>query len=128
VPCLFLTHSSDSFKLLYWLVFISIILNERKCIVEATGSTILLINYKQLHAKNRTKTNSSVVGSLVHLMVRTHLNLAHVDIVANLGKEHWQITKWIFWYLKGAKNSCLVYERYVGYVDSDYANDSQSPN
>jgi hypothetical protein len=75
---------------------------------------------------------SSVVGSLVHLMTRTHLNLAHVDIVvkymANLGKEHWQIMKWIFWYLKGAKNSCLVYERYVGYVDSDYANDSQSPN
>ena len=35
---------------------------------------------------------SSVVGSLIHLMTRTHLNLAHVDIVvkymANLDKEH----------------------------------------
>jgi hypothetical protein len=56
---------------------------------------------------------SSVVGSLVHLMKHTHLNLAHVDIVVNLGKEHLQIMKWIFWYLKGAKNSCLVYERYM---------------
>ena len=35
---------------------------------------------------------SSVVSSLIHLMVCTHLNLAHVDLVveymANLGKEH----------------------------------------
>jgi len=74
---------------------------------------------------------SSVVGSLIHLMVCTHLNLAHVDSVvkymANLDKEHWQIMKCIFRYLKGVKNSCLVYGKYtgsvVGYVDSEYTND-----
>ena len=47
--------------------------------------------------------------------------------MANIGKEHWNVVKWIFRYLRGTSDACLQFGRsregLVGYVDSDYAAD-----
>jgi hypothetical protein len=51
--------------------------------------------------------------------------------MANLGKVHWQVVKWIIRYLRGTTDvSDLVYNRgsgigssVIGYVDLDYASD-----
>lgn len=75
---------------------------------------------------------SSAVGSLMYVMVCTRPDLAYVlSIVSrymhNLGKEHWNVIKWILRYLKGTSNIGLVFDGdkftsgdVVGFTDSDY--------
>ena len=48
----------------------------------------------------------------------------------HLRKIHWQVVKWILWYLRGTSHVGLVYDKnidiygkIVNYVDSDYARD-----
>jgi hypothetical protein len=47
--------------------------------------------------------------------------------MTNPGKEHWNVVKWIFRYLRGTSNACLQFDRtrkgLIGYVDSDFAAD-----
>jgi hypothetical protein len=47
--------------------------------------------------------------------------------IANPDKEHWNVVKWIFRYLRVTSNVCLQFSRtrkgLVGYVDSDFAAD-----
>jgi hypothetical protein len=47
--------------------------------------------------------------------------------MTNPGKEHWNVVKWIFRYLRGTSNVCLQFgrtrKRLVGYVDSDFTAD-----
>jgi hypothetical protein len=47
--------------------------------------------------------------------------------IANPDKEHWNVVKWIFRYLRVTSNVCLQFGRtrkgLVGYVDSDFAAD-----
>ena len=78
---------------------------------------------------------SSTIGSLMYVMVYTRLDIAHVVRVVrrymkNPGKEHWEVVKWIFRYLRGTANHGLCFggSKIVlqGYVDSDMAGDKDS--
>ena len=58
---------------------------------------------------------SSIVGSLVYAMVCTRLDISHaVGVVsrflANPGKTHWEVVKWIFRYPRGTSKVCLSFE------------------
>nr|GEY93839.1 retrotransposon protein, putative, Ty1-copia subclass [Tanacetum cinerariifolium] len=78
---------------------------------------------------------ANAVGSLMYLMVCTRPNIAYaVSVVsrhlANPGKNHWKVVKWILKYLRGTANMGLVYGTDRGnhvdvtcFVDSDYAKD-----
>jgi hypothetical protein len=75
---------------------------------------------------------SSVVGSLMYAMVCSRPNLSYAmslvsRYMTNPGKEHWNVVKWIFRYLRGTSNAYLQFGRtrngLVGYVDSDFAVD-----
>ena len=79
---------------------------------------------------------SNVVKSLMYAMVCTRLDIAHVVSVvshymANPGKAHCQVVKWIFRYLKGSIDIGLVFGRGInevhshvtGFCDSHYAGD-----
>jgi hypothetical protein len=78
---------------------------------------------------------SSTVGSLMYAMVCTRLDFAHeVGVVSrymnNPGKEHWEVVKWIFIYLRGIANHALCFggsETVLqGYVESDMTGDKDS--
>ena len=50
---------------------------------------------------------SSAVGSLMYSMVCNRPNLAYAvsmvsRFMANLGKQHWEVLKWVLRYLKGS--------------------------
>jgi hypothetical protein len=71
---------------------------------------------------------SLAVGSLMYVMVCTRPDIAHaVGVVSrymkNPGKEHWEVVKWILWYLKGTATHALFFGGsntiLLGYVDSD---------
>ncbi|GJU25678.1 hypothetical protein Tco_1164299 [Tanacetum coccineum] len=78
---------------------------------------------------------STLQGSLMYLMVCIRPDIAYaVSIVsrylANPGKTHWEVVKWILKYLKGTADVGLVYGRdqgkhvdVDGFVDADYAKD-----
>jgi hypothetical protein len=77
---------------------------------------------------------ASAVGCLMYAMVCTRPDLAHaVSVVskymANPGKQHWDVVKWIFKYLKGTIDYDITFVKQksdlsvVGYVDADYAGD-----
>jgi hypothetical protein len=75
---------------------------------------------------------SSVVGSLMYAIVCSGPDLSYAmslvsRYMTNPGKEHWNVVKWIFRYLRGTSNACLQFDRtrkgLVGYVDSDFAAD-----
>ena len=53
-----------------------------------------------------------VIGSLMHAMVCTRLDIAHAlgvvsRFLSNLGKAHWHTIKWILKYLLGITKLCL---------------------
>ena len=57
---------------------------------------------------------ASAIGSLMYAMVCTCPDIAHsVGVVsrflANPGKQHWQVVKWILRYLKGTSHYCLCF-------------------
>ena len=75
---------------------------------------------------------SSAIGSLIYAMVCTRLDIAHAigvvnRFLANLGKEHWKVVKWIFKYLRGTSKLCLSFRKgkpvLEGYTDVDMASD-----
>ena len=69
-------------------------------------------------------------------MVCTRPNISHaVSVVSrymvDLGKEHWNVVKWIFRYITGTCDFGILFDQrasieVVGYVDSDYAGDLDS--
>jgi len=76
-----------------------------------------------------------VVGSLMHAMVCTRPDIAHVvstvsRFLSNLGREHWNVVKWILRYLRGT--TCLKIcfggdkPTLVGYTDSNMGGDIDS--
>lgn len=78
---------------------------------------------------------SNVVGCLMYAMGCTRPDISQfVSVISrymgNPGKEHWQVAKWIFPYLKGIVDIGVVFDRnkvtttnIVGYTDSDYTGD-----
>ncbi|GKD07018.1 retrovirus-related pol polyprotein from transposon TNT 1-94 [Tanacetum coccineum] len=70
-----------------------------------------------------------VVGSMMYAMVCTRPNIAHaVGVVSrfmsNLGREHWEVVKWLLRYLKGTSKATLYFSRkevvLKGFSDSEY--------
>ncbi|KAE8719481.1 putative ribonuclease H protein [Hibiscus syriacus] len=104
-----------------------------------------LANHFKLSSEQFPKTNkeaeymekvpySNDVGCLMYAMVCTCPDLAHVvsqvcKYMSKPGKQHWEVVKWIFRYLKGTVGHGIVFGSQrdnplvVGYVDSDYAGD-----
>ena len=65
-------------------------------------------------------------------MLWLRLDIAHVvgvvsKFLANPGKEHWEVVKWIFRYLKGTSKLCLCFGKgkpvLEGYIDAHIAYD-----
>ena len=58
---------------------------------------------------------ANAVGCLMYLMVCTRPDISHaVSVVsrymANLGKEHWNVVKWIFRYLIGTRDFGILFD------------------
>lgn len=58
---------------------------------------------------------ASAVGSLMHAMVCTQPNIAHLvgvvsRLLTNLGKHHWEEVKWILRYLKGTSHHYIWFD------------------
>ena len=75
---------------------------------------------------------SSEIGSLMYGMVCTRPNISHgvrviSKFLANPGKAHWEVVKWIFRYLRGTSKVCLSFggskPSLEGYIDFDMARD-----
>jgi hypothetical protein len=54
------------------------------------------------------------IGSVMYVMVCTRPNIAHVvgfvsRYMNNLGKEHWEVVKWILRYLRGTTTHALYF-------------------
>ena len=65
-------------------------------------------------------------------MVCNGLDISHaVGVVSkymeNPGKEHWNVVKWVLWYLRSTSDYCITFNNnndYVcGFVDLDFAGD-----
>ncbi|XP_038892936.1 secreted RxLR effector protein 161-like [Benincasa hispida] len=77
-----------------------------------------------------------ILGSLTYEMISSRPDLAHSMSVinrfmSNPGKTHWKTSKLVMRYIKSSVNKGLLYSKsddsvdtIVGYVDSDYAIDS----
>ena len=71
----------------------------------------------------------------MYVMVCTRPYISHATsmvsrYIDHLGNIHWQVVKWILWYLRGTSHVGLVFDKssviskeIVGYVDSDYVGD-----
>lgn len=77
---------------------------------------------------------ASVVGSLMHAMVCTRLDISHVlgllsRYIKTTRKEHWSIAKRVFKYFSGMKYVSIYYQQkyekveVYGFVDSDWDGD-----
>lgn len=78
---------------------------------------------------------ANLVGSLMYGMVCSRLDLAHsLSVISrymcNLGRAHWEASKWIVWYLKGTLKKGLIYTKSESktnviprFVNSDYVTD-----
>ena len=74
----------------------------------------------------------NLVGSLMYMMLCTRLYISHIIGVVrrymeNLGKEHWEVVKWVLRYLRGTSNYCITFngssDVIYGYVNLDFAGD-----
>ena len=76
------------------------------------------------------------VGLLMYVMVCTRPDLDYAvslasQFMSNLGKQHWEVVKWVLRYLRGSVRLGLVFQRLEtgkprllqGYVDVDYVRD-----
>ncbi|KAJ8498998.1 hypothetical protein OPV22_009550 [Ensete ventricosum] len=75
---------------------------------------------------------ASAVRSLMYAMVYTRPDIAYAmgiasRFIANPGKEHWAVVKWIFRYLRGSSKVCLSFgggpPMLIGYIDVDMIRD-----
>ena len=78
---------------------------------------------------------ASAVGSFMYAMVCTRPDIAQaVGVVsrymANPGKEHWEVVKWLFRYLKGTSSTSLCFGKgkvtLQDFVDADLGRDVDS--
>eukprot|EP00253_Pinus_taeda_P021956 PITA_21956 len=77
---------------------------------------------------NRDRKN----GNLMYAMVSTRPDISHVvgvvsRFMVNPSEEHWRAVKWVFRYLRGTSDHCIIFNgsegSACGYVDADYAGD-----
>ncbi|KAE8685445.1 hypothetical protein F3Y22_tig00111098pilonHSYRG00167 [Hibiscus syriacus] len=116
---------------------------ERFAMSSAKPVSTPLANHFKLSSEQCPKTDkeaedmakvpyANVIGCLMYAMVCTRPDLAHAvsqvcKYMSKPGKQHWEVVKWIFRYLKGTVGHGIVFGSQrdnplvVGYVDSDYA-------
>lgn len=78
---------------------------------------------------------ASAVGSLMYAMVCTQADITHTVCVvsrflANTGKEHWNVVKWILRYLRGTSKMILCFgsrkPELIGYTYANMMRDIDS--
>ena len=78
---------------------------------------------------------AAAVGSLMYAMVCTRPDIAHAvgvfsRYMANPGKEHWKVVKWLLRYLRGTSSTSLCFSKgkvtLQGIVNSDLGGDMDS--
>ena len=78
---------------------------------------------------------ASTIDSLMYAMVCTRPDIAHAmgvvsRFMSRLGKQHWEVVKWILRYLKGSSSTCLCFIsaslKLQDYVDADFTGDIDS--
>ena len=94
-------------------------MNEAKPVSTPLGSHFKLSKEQSLKIEEKRDHMSKVpyasaIGSLMYAMVCTRLDIAHaVGVVSRfmirLGKQHWEVVKWILRYLKGSSDTCLCF-------------------
>ena len=72
------------------------------------------------------------IGSLMYAMVCTRLDIVHAvgvmsRYMSRIGKQHWEVVKWILRYLRGSTYTCLYFTgaslKLQGCVDANLASD-----
>ena len=78
---------------------------------------------------------ASAVGSFMYAMVCTRPDIAHAlgvfsRYMANPGKEHWEVVKWLLRYMRGTSGTSLCFGKgkmtLQGFVDADLGGDVDS--
>jgi hypothetical protein len=73
----------------------------------------------------------------MYAMVCTRLHISHLvgvvsRFLANLGKQHWQVVKWILRYLKGTSHYCFCFGNndvvLEGYANANMVVDVETRN
>lgn len=97
-------------------------------------ATQFKLSYKQCPSTDKEKENMarisymSTVGSLMYVMICTRSDITHVigvisRFLSYLGKEHWNVIKWIIRYMCVTSNMRLSFgsgeSMLVGYIESD---------
>ena len=84
------------------------------------------------HSDEEVPFGLITVGCLMYAMVCNRPDISHaVGVVSkymeNLGKEHWNVVKWVLRYLRGTSDYCITFNNnshsICGFVDSDFAGD-----
>ena len=115
-------------------------MNEAKLVSTPLGSHFKLSKEQSPKTKeernNMSKVSyASTIGNLTYAMVCTRPDIAHAvrglnRFMSRLGKQHWEVIKWILRYLRGSLDTCLCFTsaslKLQGYVDANFAGDIDS--
>ncbi|RVW70973.1 Retrovirus-related Pol polyprotein from transposon TNT 1-94 [Vitis vinifera] len=75
-------------------------------------------------------SQSEYVKKVLNRLDITHVVGVVSRFMSRLGKQHWEVVKWILRYLKGSLDTCLCFTgaslKLQGYVDADFAGDIDS--
>ena len=75
---------------------------------------------------------ANAIGCLMYGIACTRPDISHaVGVVSkymsNMGKEHFNVVKWVLWYLRGTSDYCITFfynnDSVCSFVDSDFAGD-----
>ena len=75
---------------------------------------------------------ANTIGCLIYAMVCTRPDISHaVGVISkymeNIGKEHWNAVKWVFWYIRAKSDHCITFNNnndfVFGFVDLDFVGD-----
>lgn len=63
----------------------------------------------------KSTSYDNMVGSLMYVMTCTRPNIVHANrllrkYMANLGKPHWEVVKWVLRYLKGTPDYEIMFD------------------
>ena len=115
-------------------------MNEAKLVSTPLGSNFKLSKEQSLKTEEVRDHMSkipyaSTIGILMYVMVFTRPDIIHAVGVMNrfmsrLGKQNWEVVKWILRYLRDSSNTYLCFTgaslELQGYINADFAGDIDS--